>query len=104
MRALKAVNEVSMARKSWTTEQLGRKVARDIRKMPPEQKAEVRWHLEQQFKQNDSDKKRNQQRIQGLAESARKIAREGQTEELSNYFEVLRFFQNPPDLTSASKN
>jgi len=39
-----------------------------------------------------------QLRIHGLAEAARQIAREqAQTEELSNYFEVLRFFQNPPD-------
>jgi len=39
-----------------------------------------------------------QQRIHGLAEAARQIAREqAQTEEVSNYFEVLRFFQNPPN-------
>lgn len=38
-----------------------------------------------------------QQRIHGLAEAAWQIAREqAQTEEISNYFEVLRFFQNPP--------
>jgi len=42
-----------------------------------------------------------QQRIHGLAEAARQIGREqAQTEELSNYFEVLRFFQNPPDVIS----
>ena len=42
-----------------------------------------------------------QQRIHGLAEAARQIAREqSQTEELSNYFELLRFFQNPPDVIS----
>jgi hypothetical protein len=43
-----------------------------------------------------------QQRIHSLAEAALQIERENQTEELSNYFEVLRFFQNPPELTSES--
>jgi hypothetical protein len=39
-----------------------------------------------------------QQRIHGLAEAARQIALEqSQTEELSNYFEVLTFFKNPSD-------
>ena len=42
-----------------------------------------------------------QQRIHGLAEAARQIGREqAQTEELSNYFEVLTFFKNPPDVIS----
>ena len=39
--------------------------------------------------------------IHGLAEAARQIAREqAQTEELSNYFEVLTFFKNPPESES----
>ena len=42
-----------------------------------------------------------QQRIHGLADAARRIAREqSQTEELSNYFEVLTFFKNPPESES----
>jgi hypothetical protein len=39
-----------------------------------------------------------QHMIRGLADAARQIAQEQrQIEETSNYFEVLRFFQNPPD-------
>jgi hypothetical protein len=42
-----------------------------------------------------------QQRIHGLTEAARQIGREqAQTEELSNYFEVLTFFKNPPESES----
>jgi len=37
------------------------------------------------------------ERLHGLAEAAKQIKREQNQTELSNYFEVLRFFQNPPD-------
>jgi hypothetical protein len=45
-----------------------------------------------------------QQRIHGLAEAALQIEREAQSEEVSNYFEVLRYFQNPPDVFSDPEN
>ncbi len=45
-----------------------------------------------------------QQRIHGLAEAARQIAREqSQTKELSNYFEVLTFFKNPDVISEGPK-
>jgi hypothetical protein len=37
-----------------------------------------------------------QRMMGGLKDAAVKIEREMEREELSNYFEVLRFFQNPP--------
>jgi len=45
-----------------------------------------------------------QRMIHGLAEAARQIAREqSQTEELSNYFEVLTFFKNPDVISEGPK-
>ena len=42
--------------------------------------------------------------IHGLAEAARQMAREqAQTEELSNYFEVLTFFKNPDLISEGPK-
>jgi hypothetical protein len=38
----------------------------------------------------------SQPMIHGLADAALQIEREFKQQELSNYFEVLRFFQNPP--------
>jgi len=37
-----------------------------------------------------------QRMIRGLTEALQQIQEQAQNEEISNYFEVLRYFQNPP--------